>query len=112
MKKISDFYPADTNTVQTVNRDDKADFYDLIKAFKMLTNDNESINLFSVSNPNRNPYFNVVELKPDGYCKLVKNSKVKSRQQAPIVFDMNASFYFYKARFSSASYSASASYFY
>ena len=77
---------------------------DLIKAFKMLTNDNESINLFSVSNPNRNPYFNVVELKPDGYCKLVKNSKVKSRQQAPIVFDMNASFYFYKRIFFSKNY--------
>jgi len=77
---------------------------DLINSFKMLTNNNESINLFSVSNPNRNPYFNVVELKSDGYCKLVKNSKVKSRQQAPIVFDMNASFYFYKRVFFSMNY--------
>ena len=77
---------------------------DLINGFKMLIKNKEAINLFSVSNPNRNPYFNVVELKTDGYCKLIKNSNVKSRQQAPTVFDMNASFYFYKRIFFSNNY--------
>lgn len=77
---------------------------DLKKGFKKLLDDKDSINLFSVSNPNRNPYFNMVELKTDGYCKLIKNSNVKSRQMAPKVFDMNASFYFYKRNFFSKNY--------
>ena len=79
-------------------------FLDLKKGLIKLLDNKDSVNLFSVSNPNRNPYFNVVELKPDGYCKLIKNSKIKSRQQAPIVFDMNASFYFYKRTFFSNNY--------
>ena len=77
---------------------------DLKKGFKKLLDDKDSINLFSVSNPNRNPYFNMVELKYNGYCKLIKNSNVKARQMAPVVYDMNASFYFYKKNFFSKNY--------
>jgi CMP-N,N'-diacetyllegionaminic acid synthase len=73
---------------------------DLEEAFEMIQADPEALNIFSVSPPNRNPYFNMVEPDGKGYCKLVKEGLViKSRQQAPVVYDMNASFYFYRRRF-------------
>jgi len=72
---------------------------DLQEAFEALQNNEGALNLFSVSKPHKNPYFNVVELKADGYCKLVKPSDTRSRQTAPQVYDMNASFYFYKRAF-------------
>jgi len=72
---------------------------DLEKAFKIILGNKEALNIFSVSKPHKNPYFNVVELKEDGYCKLVKQSDSKSRQSAPLVYDMNASFYFYRKSF-------------
>lgn len=43
----------------------------------------------------KNPYFNMVELKPDGNIGLVKQlaGAVIARQQAPMVYAMNASVY-------------------
>lgn len=42
----------------------------------------------------KNPYFNMVEVKDDGAVRLVKeSSRVLSRQQAPVVYSMNASIY-------------------
>ena len=75
-----------------------------IKNAYVIFKSNNSDNLFSVMKSRHNPYFNMVELKTDGYCKLIKNSNVKSRQMAPKVFDMNASFYFYKRNFFSKNY--------
>ena len=73
---------------------------DLEESFDMIKSNDSALNIFSVSPPNRNPYFNMVEPKADGFCKLVKDDFViKSRQAAPIVYDMNASFYFYRRRF-------------
>ncbi len=72
---------------------------DLANAFSLFKDDAEALNIFSVSKPHKNPYFNVVEQKQDGYYKLVKESESKSRQSAPQVFDMNASFYFYRKEF-------------
>lgn len=73
---------------------------DLKEAFNILKNNQEALNIFSVSPANRNPYFNMVELQENGYVKLVKeNGKTLSRQKAPIVYDMNASFYIFKSRF-------------
>lgn len=73
---------------------------DLEHAFQRLQDNDEALNIFSVNPANRNPYFNMVELQPDGFVTLVKNSgEIKSRQQAPPVYDMNASFYFYKKAF-------------
>ncbi|MEL7271425.1 MAG: acylneuraminate cytidylyltransferase family protein [Bacteroidota bacterium] len=72
---------------------------DLKNAYTTLSKDSKAINLFSVSKPHKNPYFNVVEEKEDGYFKLVKPSDTKSRQSAPKVYDMNASFYFYRRTF-------------
>ena len=42
----------------------------------------------------KNPYFNMVERKPDGgYGLVVPSSGVASRQAAPVVYSMNASIY-------------------
>ncbi|MDE2223582.1 MAG: acylneuraminate cytidylyltransferase family protein [Candidatus Omnitrophica bacterium] len=53
--------------------------------------------LFSVVPSHKNPYFNMVELDPSGRVRLCKQLKVKlkRRQDAPIVYDVNASIYFY-----------------
>ncbi|MDX9929785.1 MAG: acylneuraminate cytidylyltransferase family protein [Bacteroidales bacterium] len=74
---------------------------DLTAAYTAIRNDKEALNLFSVSRPHRNPYFNVVEKHPDGYYRLVKSPEkpVVSRQTAPVVYDLNASFYFYRRKF-------------
>ena len=73
---------------------------DLCRAFELIRGDNEAINLFSVNNAARNPYFNMVEKKEDGYYGLVKDiGHIFSRQSAPEVYDLNASFYFYKRIF-------------
>jgi len=74
---------------------------DLACAFELLTKDPEAINIFSVSPAVRNPYFNMVEQKDNGYYNVVKKPEIliKSRQAAPQVFDMNASFYIYKRKF-------------
>lgn len=38
----------------------------------------------------------MVELKPDGYCKVVLGGVYTTRQSAPPVYDMNASIYAYR----------------
>lgn len=73
---------------------------DLNSALEMIEQNPEALNIFSVSLANRNPYFNMVEERANGFVQLVmKGTKIKSRQQAPKVYDMNASFYFFRRRF-------------
>ncbi len=74
---------------------------DLHQSLQRMEAQPEALNLFSVSPPHRNPYFNMVELREDGYAQLVKppRGQVLSRQAAPPVYDMNASFYFFRRRF-------------
>lgn len=73
---------------------------DLVDAFDLLKKDEQALNLFSVNPAARNPYFNMVEQKPNGYYDLVKREgPVLTRQTAPKVYDLNASFYFYKRAF-------------
>lgn len=74
---------------------------DLTGAFDLLEKDTGALNIFSVSEASRNPYFNMVERQSDGYYRQVKPlpSTVKSRQTAPKVYDMNASFYIYRRTF-------------
>lgn len=57
--------------------------------------------LFSVVKSRRNPYFNMVEKKNNGRLSLSKclKKKVFGRQAAPLVYDMNASIYFYKREY-------------
>jgi N-acylneuraminate cytidylyltransferase/CMP-N,N'-diacetyllegionaminic acid synthase len=72
---------------------------DLNIAFEILQNNKLAYNIFSVNLANRNPYFNIVEEQKDGYFKTSKDGLFLSRQSAPKVYDMNASFYFYKKAF-------------
>lgn len=53
--------------------------------------------VFSVVPARKNPYFNMVELDDENRAVLVKalDSTVKRRQDAPRVYDMNASIYVY-----------------
>lgn len=46
----------------------------------------------------KNPYFNMVERKPNGAYGLVVPSDVVSRQTAPVVYSMNASIYVWHRR--------------
>ena len=74
---------------------------DLEESFKLFISDKNALNLFSVSDANKNPYFNMVEKKENGYYSLIKNNKDKymNRQSTPKVYDINASFYFYRRVF-------------
>jgi CMP-N-acetylneuraminic acid synthetase len=72
---------------------------DLQTAFDLLRSDAHAHNLFSVNKAHRNPYFNMVEKHENGYYSLVKQSQFVTRQSAPAVYDMNASFYFYRRSF-------------
>ncbi len=70
---------------------------DDIQACCSLLYDNPDVlTSFSVSPAERNPYFSMVEVKDDGYCKVVVESVYKTRQSAPKVYDMNASVYAYR----------------
>lgn len=75
--------------------------HDLIEAFEIIQKNDKAVNLFSVSPANRNPYFNMVEQKENGFFAQVKQPEgfILTRQSAPKVYDLNASFYFYKRAF-------------
>ena len=73
---------------------------DVLAGFGILEKDAQALDLFSVSPAARNPYFNMVEQKESGYFDLVKDgSAFTSRQSAPEVYDMNASYYIYRRAF-------------
>lgn len=72
---------------------------DLKVAFELLLKKKDAVNLFSVNKAHRNPYFNMVEEQADGYYNLVKTGNFKTRQSAPKVYDLNASFYIYRRNF-------------
>jgi len=57
--------------------------------------------VFSVVKARKNPYFNMVEELFDGSVEICKkrNVKVTRRQDAPAVYDMNASMYVYDRDF-------------
>lgn len=73
---------------------------DLKNAYKMLWDEKEALNIFSVSPCHRNPYFNMVEQDDNSvFFKLCKKGEFLTRQSAPKVYDMNASFYIFKKAF-------------
>lgn len=72
---------------------------DLLNSIEILFNNEKALNLFSVSPANRNPYFNMVEEKEDGFVGLCKKGEFLTRQSAPKVYDMNASYYIFKKSF-------------
>ena len=46
--------------------------YDIENAFNVIEADSDAVNLFSVSEASRSPYFNMVEKKENGYYAQVK----------------------------------------
>src|SRR5690606_16525389 len=64
-----------------------------------LFKNNDASNLLSVSPANRNPYFNMVEKNENGFVELCKKGKFFTRQSAPKVYDLNASYYIFKSSF-------------
>jgi len=54
--------------------------------------------VFSVTDSRRNPYFNMVMKTEKGYERIIK-SNFNARQEAPEIFDMNASMYAYSPEF-------------
>ncbi|EKD89922.1 MAG: Acylneuraminate cytidylyltransferase [uncultured bacterium] len=67
---------------------------DLENSLKLFTKKNPKT-LFSVVPAHRNPYFNMVEETNDGKAVLSKKGDFVRRQDAPKVYDMNASIYIY-----------------
>lgn len=74
---------------------------DLESAYSSFMIDEEALTLFSVNPSNRSPYFNMVEKNEFGYYQLSKklDTTILTRQTAPLVYDLNASFYFYRRNF-------------
>ena len=73
---------------------------DIKKAFKIFNMKNLD-NLFSVNESRKNPYFNMVEITKENKVKKIKKLQLTSivrRQDAPKVFDMNASIYIWKRK--------------
>lgn len=58
-------------------------------------------NVYSVCEADKNPYFNMVELDEDGYASLSKSldESIGRRQDAPTVYEMNASIYVFEREF-------------
>lgn len=54
--------------------------------------------VFSVTDSRRNPYFNMVKKTENGYERVI-SSTYNARQEAPEIFDMNASLYAYSPEF-------------
>ncbi len=54
--------------------------------------------IFSVTDSRRNPYFNMVKETEHGYDRVIK-SNFNTRQEAPLIYDMNASIYVYSREF-------------
>ncbi len=49
--------------------------------------------IFSVTPSRRNPYFNMVRQEGDQFVKVMDNVPFTARQQAPAIYDLNASIY-------------------
>lgn len=74
---------------------------DLEKCYQLFM-EKRPTTLFSVVQAQKNPYFNMVEIDTYGYATLSKqlsSGAVGRRQDAPAVYAMNASIYFYESDF-------------
>lgn len=74
-------------------------YEDIYNAF-CKSKSNSKIDLtYSVTESRRNPYFNMVCQKENGYHTVLDGSGITTRQQAPVTYDMNASIYVYKREY-------------
>ena len=65
---------------------------DVINAYKAKVARNDCQLVYSVCESRRNPYFNMVKIE-NGFSTKFAQSKFTTRQEAPAVYDMNASIY-------------------
>ena len=70
---------------------------DIKNSFKKFFSKKAEI-LFTVTKSKKNPYFNMVEIKNSNVNLIKKNQIISRRQDAPSVFDMNASIYIWKRK--------------
>lgn len=68
---------------------------DIDACMRMALDNPEALTVFSVNPCGRNPYFNMVEAKDNGFYGLVKHSDSTTRQGSPKVYDINGSIYVY-----------------
>lgn len=68
---------------------------DIKKVYHKLINENDIDTVFSVVEARRNPFFNMV-MEKNGEVKKVLDSDFVARQEAPKIYDMNASIYAYR----------------
>lgn len=80
---------------------------DLENAYKLFL-EKKPKTLFSVVAARRNPYFNMVEETPEGRITLSKPGNFSRRQDAPKVYEMNASIYIYDREYLLGEYNESA----
>ena len=71
--------------------------HDIKKSYKEFIDKKADI-LFSVTKSKKNPYFNMVEIKKNKVNLIKKNNFINRRQDAPKVYDMNASIYIWKRK--------------
>ncbi|SHL49647.1 CMP-N,N'-diacetyllegionaminic acid synthase [Anaerocolumna jejuensis DSM 15929] len=71
---------------------------DVSNLINMKLDDGATDIVFSVTASRRNPYFNMVKKTDHGYGRVI-TSDYNARQEAPEVFDMNASLYAYSPDF-------------
>lgn len=73
---------------------------DIERCYDVATQDDVS-NSYTVTEADKNPYFNMVELDREGYAQLSKepSTAVVRRQDTPTVYAMNASVYVYEHDF-------------
>jgi len=72
---------------------------DIEGVLEILMSNKDADASFSVTSSRRSPYFNQVDKKDNGFYSTVLESNAISRQEVPIVFDMNASIYAYRESF-------------
>lgn len=69
---------------------------DVEACISRMENCKDALTIFSVNPCARNPYFNMVQEKDNGFYGVVLGGMYKTRQSAPKVYDMNASIYVYR----------------
>jgi CMP-N-acetylneuraminic acid synthetase len=61
---------------------------DIENALKKFIKNKKSDILITARESIRNPYFNMIKLKPNGFAEIVIDKNIKNRQQAPVVLDV------------------------
>jgi CMP-N,N'-diacetyllegionaminic acid synthase len=71
---------------------------DIDNAIKMSLDDENADVIITGYEPERNPYFNMMEILPNGYAEIVKKSDkpIVRRQDAPLIFSLTPAAYVIK----------------